>query len=638
MPAANIALTANSASEIPGLIEAENYDLGGQNTAYYDTTAGNAGGQYRTDDVDVEACSEGGYSIGYIAAGEWAAYSIYVPQTTAYQISVRLACSGAGGKFRIEVDGQNMTGSMTVPDTGGWQNWSTLSKGGIQLSTGFHVLKLVMESATSGRVGNFNWLRLVSEQDIPYALTVNGGSGGGSYTNGSLVAVTASNVAGKVFDRWAGATQHLSSVIASPATVTMPGSNITVTATYRDIQYTLTVSGGTGSSTTYTNQQRVTITANVPAAGKVFDRWTGDTQHVVGVTSATTVVTMPAANISVAATYKDVPYTLTVNNGAGSGAYTNQQQVTIVASNVTGKVFDRWTGATQHIANVTSATATVTMPASNITVTAVFVLPIPGKIEMEDYDLGGPGVAYYDSTTGNAGGQCRSDDVDIAACSEGGYLLGWAIAGEWLTYSINVQAAGSYQIETRVACSGTGGKFHIEVDGQNVTGSISMPNTGGWQTWVTVSTGGIPLTAGSHKLKLVMDVTSSGGGVGNFNYLNLTGEAANGVPQWWLDQYGITNVNDTARDADLDGLLTWQEYIAGCNPTNKASCFRVTQESRNVIQWNAVSGRVYSVHWTTNLLSGFQCLRSNIPYTQSSFTNPTTVPCSYYKIDVRLAE
>ena len=45
---------------IPGTIEAENYDTGGKFVAYYDTTAGNSGGQYRSDDVDIETCSEGG--------------------------------------------------------------------------------------------------------------------------------------------------------------------------------------------------------------------------------------------------------------------------------------------------------------------------------------------------------------------------------------------------------------------------------------------------------------------------------------------------------------------------------------------------------------------------------------------------
>ena len=40
-------------------------------------------------------------------------------------------------------------------------------------------------------------------------------------------------------------------------------------------------------------------------------------------------------------------------------------------------------------------------------------LSVPGRIEAEDYDLGGEGVAYHDTTPGNAGGAYRADDVDI---------------------------------------------------------------------------------------------------------------------------------------------------------------------------------------------------------------------------------
>lgn len=86
------------------------------------------------------------------------------------------------------------------------------------------------------------------------------------------------------------------------------------------------------------------------------------------------------------------------------------------------------------------------------------------------------------------------------------------------------------------------------------------------------------------------------------------------------------------------GQKTWQEYIAGSDPTNRGSCFRITKCDRNVIGWDAVSGRVYSIYWATNLLNGFQCLQSNVPWTRSGFTNPDAVPCGYYRIDVRMTE
>src|SRR5439155_19234944 len=52
---------------------------------------------------------------------------------------------------------------------------------------------------------------------------------------------------------------------------------------------------------------------------------------------------------------------------------------------------------------------------------------LPGKLEFENYDKGGSGVAYHDTTNGNSGNVYRSDSVDIQATSDagGGYHLAW---------------------------------------------------------------------------------------------------------------------------------------------------------------------------------------------------------------------
>ncbi len=135
-----------------------------------------------------------------------------------------------------------------------------------------------------------------------FLLTVTGGTGGGSYTNGQQVTVTADAPAnGKAFGGWTGAVQYLSDATSPTVLVTMPALDISLTATYNDL-YKLTVSGGTGNGS-YTNGQRVTIAADAPAEGKLFDRWTGAAQYVSDVTAPTTLVTMPAADISLTSTY-----------------------------------------------------------------------------------------------------------------------------------------------------------------------------------------------------------------------------------------------------------------------------------------------------------------------------------------------
>jgi Carbohydrate binding module (family 6) len=84
-----------------------------------------------------------------------------------------------------------------------------------------------------------------------------------------------------------------------------------------------------------------------------------------------------------------------------------------------------------------------------------------------------------------------------------------------------VATTGTYTLETRVANVGTGATFHVEVDGVDQTGAIAVPDTGGWQTWQTLSTPGIPLTAGQRVLRVVLERVASGGGVGNYNWFRL---------------------------------------------------------------------------------------------------------------------
>jgi hypothetical protein len=62
----------------------------------------------------------------------------------------------------------------------------------------------------------------------------------------------------------------------------------------------------------------------------------------------------------------------------------------------------------------------------------------------------------------------------------------------------------------------------VEIDGINVTGSIAVPNTGGWQTWASVSVPGIPISAGSHVFRLVIDANGSSGYFANINFMRLT--------------------------------------------------------------------------------------------------------------------
>jgi hypothetical protein len=133
-------------------------------------------------------------------------------------------------------------------------------------------------------------------------------------------------------------------------------------------------------------------------------------------------------------------------------------------------------------------------------------------------------VAYLDTSPGNAGGQYRPTDVDVEATLDtgGGYNVGWAFATEWLQYTVNVATAGVYDLDIRVASGGTGGTFHIESNGVNITGPILVPTTNGWQSWQTIRVSGITLAAGTQMWRVVMDTNGATTAVGNFNWLKAT--------------------------------------------------------------------------------------------------------------------
>jgi endonuclease/exonuclease/phosphatase family metal-dependent hydrolase len=140
---------------------------------------------------------------------------------------------------------------------------------------------------------------------------------------------------------------------------------------------------------------------------------------------------------------------------------------------------------------------------------------VPGRVEAANFDNGGEGVGYHDTTSGNSGGQYRSTDVDIEASSEGGYDVGWTAAGEWLNYTVNVASAGTYTAQLRVA-SPNGGSMHVGFNSaSNVWTMFSIPATGGWQSWTTVS---VPVTlgAGVQQMTLMFDT----GGI-NLGYVDV---------------------------------------------------------------------------------------------------------------------
>jgi hypothetical protein len=145
---------------------------------------------------------------------------------------------------------------------------------------------------------------------------------------------------------------------------------------------------------------------------------------------------------------------------------------------------------------------------------------VPGTVRTENYDTGGQGVGYTVNTVDGTGNGYRADGVDLESTSDngGGYDLGWTSAGQWSRYTVNVASAGTYTVSLRVAApSAVTDALHLSnAAGTNLTGSVVIPATGGWQNWTSVTTR-ITLPAGRQVLTLNQD-----NGGWNINYLGVT--------------------------------------------------------------------------------------------------------------------
>jgi hypothetical protein len=120
---------------VPGLVQAANYDTGGQGVAYNITSTNGTANSYRSDGVDLEATTDtsdttgtgAGYDLGWTATGQWFHYTVAVATAGTYTVSLRLASpSGVTDALHIANSaGTNLSGDVNAPDTGGWQDWAT---------------------------------------------------------------------------------------------------------------------------------------------------------------------------------------------------------------------------------------------------------------------------------------------------------------------------------------------------------------------------------------------------------------------------------------------------------------------------------------------------------------------------------
>lgn len=150
-------------ANVPGRIQAENYDEGGEGIAYHDTEAQNIGVVFRPNEgVDLEGASDGTFAVYWIVAGEWLEYTFLVSEPGHYDFSPAVATVPGFGKIRLLVDGEDISRWRPVTSTGSFQFWQAIDVTGVELEAGVHILRVEADSDTD-KVG---WLFSLNHIDV----------------------------------------------------------------------------------------------------------------------------------------------------------------------------------------------------------------------------------------------------------------------------------------------------------------------------------------------------------------------------------------------------------------------------------------------------------------------------------------
>ena len=144
------------------IIKAVDYDLGRVGYAYRDNdtaryqyampsapSAGNRGGAYRNDGVDIQVENDPkgplNYHVFNIEDGEWLQYTLTVADAGKYTIAVTLSDADNGGRFSLLCNDKPLAENLTVGNTGGLTNWQTVEVKNIRLEKGVNRLRLVAD-------------------------------------------------------------------------------------------------------------------------------------------------------------------------------------------------------------------------------------------------------------------------------------------------------------------------------------------------------------------------------------------------------------------------------------------------------------------------------------------------------------
>ena len=322
--------------------------------------------------------------IGFRKAGEPAIVEPGGSPPVSYTVTVN-------GSYASPTGAGSYTQGETVTISAGtrlgytFAGWTTSTSGVSFASTSSETTTFAMPGKNAAVTAN--WAAIPK-----YKLTVKdsyaSATGAGNYAQGETVTINAGTRLGYTFTGWTTSTAGVSFASINSATTTfvMPERAATVTAKWAT-NYTVTVNGSYASPTgagSYIQGDTVTINAGT-RLGYAFAGWTTSTSGVsfASTGSATTAFVMPGKNAAVTANWAPVNYMVTVIGSyatpSGAGSYGQGATVPINAGTRPGYAFSEWIASVPDVilTNTNSATTTFMMPASDVTVTAVWTVIPP---------------------------------------------------------------------------------------------------------------------------------------------------------------------------------------------------------------------------------------------------------------------
>jgi len=491
----------------------------------------------------------GGLNVGWIDNSDWMDYNITAPAAGTYTIQLRVASPNHGARFQIKKQDGSVLSTVDVPNTGGWQNWHTINTT-VSLSSGSQIIRI---SSITWQGWNINWLEPQFTSNAPAGITTrveaeNWAAMHGVQTENAWGDASGGGLLVGWIDPGDWMDYHIN--VATAGTYTMkfriasPNNSAAFEVRKADgtVLTTVEVPNTSGWQSFQTISKTVSLAAgaqtirlhSISAQGwniNWFELEPGGTpppppppppattsskieaEHYVSMHGIQTENTWDAGggqnvgwidnndwmdySVNVAATG-----TYTLRFRVASGSWGAQFQVKKSDGTVLTTVSVPHTGGWQNwqtvsaSVNLTAGTQTIRLQSTtwngwNINwweIAGTTTPPPPptsfsGRIEAEAY------AAMHGIQT--------EDTWDVG----GGKNVGWIDNGDWMDYQVNIPSAGTYTMRFRVASPNSGTGFQIKKANGSVLGSVSVPNTGWWQGWQTITTT-VTLEAGVQTIRL----------------------------------------------------------------------------------------------------------------------------------------